>query len=23
LLIKGANRNAVDYDGKKPIDYVS
>jgi palmitoyltransferase len=22
LLIKGANRNAMDFDGKRPIDYV-
>lgn len=22
LLIKGANRNAIDYDYKRPIDYV-
>jgi palmitoyltransferase len=22
LLLKGANRNAMDYEGKRPIDYV-
>jgi ankyrin repeat protein len=22
LLIKGANRNALNFDGKRPIDYV-